>query len=294
MKKLLLFLLTGILSPSFSQSYQKQFSGLFSKKDTAGQRMLLQKWEAADSNDAELYVSLFNYYVNKSRTNMLTIEKRPKSKESFAITDSTSKTVGFINDGVWYDPTVDLGFAAIEKGISKFPERLDMRFGKTYVYGEIKDYEGFTMEIIKAIEYGQTINNKWTWSQGKPLSDARNFMLGNIQKYVFQMYNTGDDSLLKYMKQISETVLKYYPDHVESLSNMSIVCLLNKQYDEALGYLLKAEKITPHDYIVLGNIAQAYKLKGDKKKALKYYKLVLKHGDEQGKKYAEEQIKELE
>jgi len=96
------------------------------------------------------------------------------------------------------------------------------------------------------------------------------------------------------MKRIAETVLKYYPDHVESLSNLSIVFMLQKQYDMALEQLKKAEKLNQKDYIVLSNIAQAYKLKGNKKSAIKYYELTIKYGDEQTKQYAKEQIEELE
>jgi tetratricopeptide (TPR) repeat protein len=95
------------------------------------------------------------------------------------------------------------------------------------------------------------------------------------------------------MKRIAETVLKYYPDHIEGLSNLSIVFMLQKQYDKALESLLKAEKLNPKDYIVLSNIAQAYKKKGDTNNAIKYYELTIKHGDEQAKKYAQGQIDEL-
>ena len=69
--------------------------------------------------------------------------------------------------------------------------------------------------------------------------------------------------------------------------------MLQKQYDKALEPLLKAEKLNPKDYIVLNNIAQAYKLKGDTKNAIKYYELTIKYGDEQAKKYAQGQIDEL-
>jgi len=95
------------------------------------------------------------------------------------------------------------------------------------------------------------------------------------------------------MKQIAEKILKYYPDHVESLSSLSVVYMLQKQYDKALEPLLKAEKINPSDYIVLGNLAQAYKLLGNKESAIKYYELTVKYGDEQAKKYAQGQIDEL-
>ncbi|HHC80321.1 MAG TPA: tetratricopeptide repeat protein, partial [Flavobacteriia bacterium] len=99
--------------------------------------------------------------------------------------------------------------------------------------------------------------------------------------------------LLNNMKQISETVLKYYPNNVESLSNISVVYLLNGEYDKGLAPLLKAEKINPKDYIVLGNIAQTYKLKGNKKMSIKYYEKMLKYGDGQTKEFAKEQIANL-
>jgi tetratricopeptide (TPR) repeat protein len=191
----------------------------------------------------------------------------------------------------YYEPNLlSKGFDCISKGIKKHPNRLDMRYGKIYMFGQLEDYEKFTTEIIKTIDYSNENKNKWTWADSKPLDDPKEFMLSSIQNYQNQLYNTENDNLLVNMKRIAETVLKYYPDHVESLSNISIVFMLQKQYDKALQPLLKAEKINPKDYIVLSNIAQAYKLKGDNKNAIKYYELTLKHSDEQAKKYAQEQI----
>ena len=159
--------------------------------------------------------------------------------------------------------------------------------------GKTEKYEKFTQEIIKAIDYSNVIKNKWTWTDNKPVDDPEKFMLSAVQDYVLQLYNTENDALLDNMKRIAETVLKYNPNHVESLSNLSIVYLIKKEYDKALEPLLKAEKIDSKDYIVLSNIAQAYKLKGDYKKAIEYYKLTVKYGDDAAKKYAKKQIEEL-
>jgi tetratricopeptide (TPR) repeat protein len=65
------------------------------------------------------------------------------------------------------------------------------------------------------------------------------------------------------------------------------------QHDKAIEILLKAEKLNPNDAVVLGNIAQGYKLKGDNGKAIEYYEKVVKVGDKETIAYAEEQIKEL-
>ena len=57
--------------------------------------------------------------------------------------------------------------------------------------------------------------------------------------------------------------------------------------------LLKAEKYAPSDYIVLNNIAEAYKRKGDTSNALTYYEKVIKYGDDEAKADAKKKIEEL-
>jgi tetratricopeptide (TPR) repeat protein len=293
----LLFGLTLLFNQVSGQTFKQQFNDLVSKKDTVGQQQLLEKWEKTDSNDPELFVAYFNYYVIKSKKEMVTLGQNPKGKDVLQIMDQDTtkkEPVAFMYGDTYYEPTLlSKGFDWISKGIKKHPNRLDMRFGKIYMFGQLEDYEKFTNEIINTINYSNENKNKWTWADSKPLDDPKEFMLSSIQNYQLQLYNTENDNLLDNMKRIAETVLKYYPDHVESLSNISIVFMLQKQYDKALEPLLKAEKINPKDYIVLSNIAQAYKLKGDNKNAIKYYELTTKHGDEQAKKYAQGQIDEL-
>jgi tetratricopeptide (TPR) repeat protein len=122
---------------------------------------------------------------------------------------------------------------------------------------------------------------------------GKDFFLSSLQDYQLQLYNTGNDDLLVNMRKIANEILKYYPNHIESLSNLAITYLLTQQYDNAIKPLLKAEKINPKDYIVLSNLAHAYKLKGDKEKTIEYYEKTIEYGDEQAKQYAKQQLKEL-
>lgn len=293
----LIFGLTLLFNQAIGQTFKKQFNDLVSKKDTLAQQQLLDKWEKADSNDPELYVAYFNYFVKKSKKEIVRLDNNPKGKDGFRIMDKDSskkEPVGYMYGDTYYDfDLLKKGFDYIDKGIEKHPNRLDMRFGKIYMFGQTEDYEKFTAEIIKTVDYSSINKNKWTWSDNKPLDEPKDFMLSSIQDYQVQLYNTENDDLLDNMKRIAEAVLKHYPDHIESLSNLSIVFMLQKQYDKALEPLLKAEKLNPKDYIVLSNIAQAYKLKGETKNAIKYYELTIKYGDEQAKNYAKGQIDEL-
>jgi tetratricopeptide (TPR) repeat protein len=95
------------------------------------------------------------------------------------------------------------------------------------------------------------------------------------------------------MRQISEAVIKYYPDHVESLANIALTYLIAGDFDKALPYLLKAEQVAPKDVVVLNNIAETYKRKNDKGKAKVYYEKVIKYGNKEDADDARQKIKEL-
>ena len=279
---------------AWAQDFKVQYKDLVAKKDTAGEIKLLRTWRTSQPNDAELYVAFYNYYVNKSIEEVVSIEQTQKGDQSLEITDSSSKK-WYMNDNMHFSEHYrDIGFSYIDTGIMKFPARLDMRFGKVYLLGQIQDYDKFTAEIIKTIDYGAVIKDKWMWTDNKPQDDPLKFMLSTVQDYFLQLYNTNDDGQIENMKLIAEAVMKYHPDNVENLSNLSVIYLLRKDYDKALPPLLKAEKLAPHDYIVISNIAQAYKMKGDRTNAIKYYILTEKYGDEQAVKYAHEQIEELQ
>lgn len=288
-----LFLLVTTLS-TFGQSNFEKFKTLFEANDTTKIKQLLANWEKTNPPDAEFYTCAFNYYFSQSKKDIISLEREQKGEESLQITDSTGKIAGFMNSNSSYNSEqLNKAFAYIDKGLEKFPNRLDIRFGKCYVLGQISDYEKFTKEILATIEYSKIIQCKWLWTENKKLDDAENFMLGSIQSYLKQLYDTENDSLLKNMKQIGDLTIKYYPNCVEVLSTTSVAYILTENYDKGIEYLKQAEKVNPKDLIVLGNIALAYKRKGDKANAIKYYELVLKFGDEDSKQDARININKL-
>ena len=293
MKKLFLFFFFSVVSYSFGQTNYQKFKEFYQKNDTIAVQKLLEDWEKVP--DAEFYVSAVNYYFNKSKKEVLTLDKSVPKKEALEVKDDNGNVVAYLSSKDLFDTNLlQKTFKYFDEGISKFPDRLDIRFGKVYILGQIEDYENFSKEIVKTIQYSTKNKNNWLWSENEKLEGGEKEFLLSIQDYNNQIYDTNDDSLLKYMKQINEEVLKYYPNHVESLSNLSIVSLISKNYDEALSYLLKAEKLAPEDYIVLNNIAFAYKLKNDKTNAIKYYNLVKKFGTEEAKTQAENELKKLQ
>lgn len=275
------------------QDFYERFKKLLTDKDTVGQRTLLQEWDKKNSNDPELYTCYFNYYVQKSISEIVRLDNKPGTGESLQITDSTKQVVGYIYGETSYNPKyLNLGFDIIDKGINKFPNRLDMRFGKIHMLGQVNNYNSFADEIIKAIDYSAKNKNKWLWTTNESVREPREFLLDNVQGYVNRLFDIGD-AQAKNIRRIAETTLNNYPDHVISLSNLGISYIFENNYSKALDPLLKAEKKSPEDAIILGNIAYVYVNLKDNKKAIVYYEKVLLFGDDNAKSFAEQQLKKL-
>ncbi len=294
MRHLILVILSIIYFNAYSQQYQCKFGEAFQSGDTLMQKEILYEWEKENPKDAELYTCYFNYYFTKSRREVIELTTEEIQGESFALIDSSGKTAGYMGSKIIYNEIImQKGLTKIDQGIDLYPNRLDMRFGKIYSLGQTKDWEFFTKEIIRTIQFSATNNNKWTWTNNKPRKGGEKKFLLDIQDYQLQLYNTGDDSLLLNMRQIATEILKIYPNHIESLTNLSISYLVLNEFDEAIENLLKALEINPRDIVVLSNLAHAYKLNDEKNKSINYYNEIIKYGDKQSIDFAKKQIDEM-
>lgn len=277
----------------YGQGYYERFKKLSGDKDSVGQKGLLQEWEKKDSNDPELYTCYFNYYVQKSMSEMIRLDATPGAGRDLQVTDSINQVVGYIYGETSYNPKyLKLAFEIVDKGIAKFPDRLDMRFGKVHMLGEISNYESFTDEIVKSIDYSARNKNNWKWTMNESVKEPKDFLLDNIQTYINRLFDLGDGQAQN-IRRIAETTLKCYPDHVISLSNLGISYIFESNYTKALEPLLAAEKKSPKDHIILGNIAYVYANLKDSRKAIEYYEKVIQFGDDNSRRFAEQQLKEL-
>lgn len=276
MKKIsITLLLASATFGGFAQDFQEIFKEQLKTNDTIGQLETLQKWELTKPKDAELFTSYFNYYFLKAKKEVVQISTEQGNNELFAITDSTQNAIAYLGPKIDYNVAILLqGIKKIDEGIALHPNRLDMRFGKIYALGELKDWKVFSEEIIKTVEYAKINKNEWLWTHNQPLPKARETLLSAIQEYQTQLYNVGDDALLIYMQNIAKEVLRLSPNHIPSLSNLAIAYIIQKEYDKALKYLLRAEQLAPNDGIVLANIAKAYELEGDLLTSKVYYQKI--------------------
>ncbi|MDR1003400.1 MAG: hypothetical protein LBL97_00105 [Prevotellaceae bacterium] len=264
-------ILITLTSMANAQDYKADFLKYYQKGDTLQQRKVLQAWEQKSPKDAELFTCYSNYYMGLSRQEVVGLTTEQPDGEALVLTDNDGNVAGYMGSTITYQTAMlQKGIDKLNEGIALYPDRLDMRFGIVYLLGVNKQWKAFADNIIKTIQYSARNKNKWTWTENHPFTDGEEGFLAALQDYQLQLYNTEDDTLLPYMRAIAQEVLKHYPKHVESMSNIAITYMLTQKYNEALNFLLQAEKYAPNDTVVLENIAYCYEHIGEDVKAKKY------------------------
>lgn len=296
MKQLFTILLI-LLIPSvfYANDFKKQYLDLLKKGDYPELLKHLNEWEKAKPDDPEMYIGYFNYYLNKERSEGITIDRKRKMGSEIEVVDpETNVTVGYLNNSVHYnDDDIKQAFIYLNRGLELYPKRLDMHFGKIHVLNEIEDYNNMTREINWVLILSKRINNKWLWSDNKPLDNPENFMLENIQARIYGLIQSDDETNVKYAVDLSNLLIKLYPKCIFGYSDLAVISINNADYTEAIEYLKKAESIDGKDIVIINNIAFCYSRLNDIENSRKYYKKLLKNDNPKVQQYARERLKEL-
>jgi tetratricopeptide (TPR) repeat protein len=263
-----------------SQSYKDLYQQAQLDEDTLRQFQIIQQWEKATPNadDIDLYIAQFNYYFSIAKKEVVRFETSEQGGENFSlqVLDSVTEAIGYLNTEITFDPLrTKMAYMYIEKAKEKWPNRLDLYFGKIFAAGIQGNYSLFVLEIISVLNESKKNKCQWQWSDG-PLKDAEDFVLSNVQAYQAQIWETNEDALLDDMLLIAEKMLELNPKCTEALSDAGIVYLSTNRIEVALNYFKKAEKIDKQDLIVLSNIATCYKRQGNVKMQAKYEKRIQK------------------
>ncbi|MDR1723482.1 MAG: hypothetical protein LBR84_06040 [Tannerella sp.] len=267
MRKYIFLIIIGLTSFSTlkGQIATDNLRRAFDKKDFKTAESILKDWESRDAENPELYVAYFNFYTLKS------LEK-----------DSTKYDKQYAHKALDY----------ISKGIEHYPTRFDMRLAKLYMYSQLKYYQPLTTEVIKLIEYSKQIDNNWKREDFRLLDNPDKILSGSVLDFQETLFATGDTSLYKNVIRISDVMIKYYPDNVQSYLTKSTVYVTQKAYDKSLEVLLKAKSIEPSNAVLLYNIAEVYKLLNDKDNAKRYFELTVRHATDKQKQLREEARKQ--
>ena len=294
LRSLLLLIATTITLSLSSQDYETQFIRAFQSNDTTQMLQTLKQWEKSNPNDAELLTAYLNYYFLRSQYTTMQMALQEPHVEYLVMFDSINNRNIYLYEEVNYNlDTLDKGIAYIDKAIELYPNRLDLYFGKAYLLADSKQWQRHFQTLNDILKQNNGDASTWLWSKNKPIEDAEEFFISNIQEYLYYLFETGIDSLMPNIREVSLQLSKQYPQRVEPLDNIASTYLMLEDVDNALIWFKKAEAIAPTDFIVLANTARLYEIKGDNANAIIYYLKIQNNGDEQEKAFATERIQNL-
>jgi len=280
-------------STKVSEEYTA-FLKLLRSKDTAAQRKFLAQWEGIGQQDPEFYVCYANYYTNlakKEVIKMTTVPPQP-GEESFAINDSLGNVVGYLRGETVMDDVLSAqSLMWLNKGIARFPRRLDLLFGKVHLFGLMRQHDSFGTTILQAIEKSVDNDFQWQWSKGIELQDGKQFLFSTCQDYIAKLFYSDDSLGLIWIEPISLALLEIDPKNVPCISNLAVSNMMLKRWSEAIPYLEKAYALDSQDDIVLANLGYSHFQLQNKSQAQKYYKLLKKSKDAQNRELADEMLK---
>lgn len=284
MNRLTLLLAALHVIPAVASDFNERFEKSLEAGDTIAQHRILEEWQKASPDDPEIYTSYLSYYFRKAEADTLNSGNQP---------GNTSGDIGEVHR--YNHAEMEQALTLTEQGITRYPDRLDIRFGKVYALGQIGHWTEFTNEIIRTIDYGAAHDCQWRWDDNEPVYDGRDFMLESVQDYQNTLFAADADSTFSCMRRIASAVLSHWPNTVESLNDMGLAYFMEGDYPTALSWYTKAEKLAPSDIVVLENIANAHHHNGNPKQAIAYYRKIVRaaHGDTEIIRYCEDKIEEI-
>ncbi len=257
-------------------NYSELWYLAFNKKDYKTVESTLEKWEKESPDNPELLIAYFNYYLHREMESVLTMGKMDDGR------------YGLYDRQTFKDEDVKTGISYLDKALKKYPDRLDIHFGKCSSLIHAGKYEEASNAILDLLETSQKVKNNWKWTNNQPVNEkGETALFSGINDYCTMLFNYFD-STKDYLNSIFSKIEKLYPNNIIGLNQSARYYSLSGNNEKAIKQLKKAYNLDKSDYIVIGNLGYMYELSGNYKEARKWYTEMSKLSDTNAKQYAQE------
>ena len=249
------FLITLCIASVCAQSYSDAFDEAFRRDDIAGQRQALELWQQEAPNDVNLFIARYNYYANRAITS-----------DADGHTLATNQSLA------------DSGLLAIEEGITLFPDRLDLRFGKLYFLGELGRWDAFAKESDRTLDYSVQIGHRWAYPN-VPDDMIEELLVEGMVDYMVEMFVriadtahlTAVDSLMAMrIQRMAKRIVQLFPGDFPSTYMLALSHLMLNENDKAYKYLRRAENINSTSVPLLKSLVKVCRALGKAVQASEY------------------------
>ncbi len=260
-----------------AEDYAARFKQLRDQKADAAQvDSLLDEWRAKSPNDPDAWITSANYYFNQSVGP--NISTKPAEKGDYGLTNKkTGKQTGSISFKPNVAETSRNAATILQEATTKFPDRLDIWCGLSWMYQESGDFDNEFATLQKMVAYVREHPTGLKWLKGEPIPEqADKFVPDKLHSYGLyyeKKENPEDD---KRMLQIATFSAEQFPNHPYAFNDVAVYYSVNKDYAKTREWLEKAHQVDPKDGLVLYNLGYVSEKLGDKKAAQKWYEESLK------------------
>ena len=252
MKRIASFLLiTLCIGSMHAQSYSDLFDEAFRLGDARGQRQALELWQQEAPNDVNLYIARYNFYANRA--------------------------MGETPD-VIVAPLADSALVAIEEGISQFPDRLDLRFGKIYFLGQLRRWDAFAREIGRTMDYSVQIGHRWSYPN-VPDDMMEGLLVEGLVDYMVEMFvniadtahlTAADTLMARRIQGVAKRTVQLFPGDFPSTYMLALSHLMLGESDKAYKYLMRAEGLDSTSVPLIKSLIKVCRLLGKNAQAKEY------------------------
>src|SRR5438132_4047296 len=258
-------LLFGGLGHANGEDYAARFAELTKQKD-AGPRIdaLLDEWRAKQPDSPEAWITSANYYFNQSVGANISTKKAEKG--DYKLTDKkTGKAAGSISFKPNVVQTSRSAADLLQEATGKFPDRLDIWCGLTWMYQEGGDFDNELATLKKMVAYAREHPTGLKWLKGEPITDpADKFVPEKLHSYgiFYEKKDTREDDQ-RFLK-IAMFATEQYPNHPFAYNDVALFYSNTGDRKKTRGWLEKAHQVDPKDGLVMFNLGRISAEAGDK------------------------------
>ena len=262
---------------SQAEDYAARFKELQSQKAPGDQiDSLLDEWRAKQPNETDAWITSANYYFNQSvGANIST--KKPE-KGDFKLTDKkTGKQAGGISFKPGVVQTSRQASELLTEATNKFPDRLDIWCGLSWMYQERGDFENEFATLKKLVAYAREHPAGLKWLKGEPIDGpADKFVPEKLHSYgmYYEKKDTRDDDQ-RFLK-IATFSTEQYPNHPFAYNDVALYYSNTGDRKKTREWLEKAHQVDPKDGLIMFNLGRISAEAGDKAAARKWFEESIK------------------
>lgn len=262
-------------TPDYKAQYDRQVRNV--GYDGIGVETIINKWEAADPDNADMLLAKYQFYIARARYT----EVVPKYQRRFMgnaptveLKDENGNDVGYFEETFFDEEPFGQAQKVLDRLIALHPDEITYRYEKisSLIAYEKEFPEMATRELDKLMEENKSRHPVWKYN-GEDLSETD--YVDAIQEFCYTFFTISSDVSLNSFMTVSQKMSKLYPKYTVFLNNQGSYWLMSGNSSKALKCYTQALKIDPKDYSAVRNIILIARRNKDTKLELKYLPVLM-------------------